>query len=127
MVPTVSPAIIVRSVVGSSKSDGNEEAGDSASMPDTVFRSSQPQHGLDEKTDAFGHRDYAAVVVQTLLAAEAPFTLGLYGPWGVGKSTIIYEVGRQLASEDCAFVEFDAWRYDSDALRTRIRMSAPAS
>ena len=86
-------------------------------MPDTVFRSSQPQHGLDDKTDAFGHRDYAAVVVQTLLAAEAPFTLGLYGPWGVGKSTIIHEVGRQLAAQNSAVVEFDAWRYDSDALR----------
>jgi KAP family P-loop domain len=54
-----------------------------------------------------------------LLEAEVPFTLGLFAPWGIGKTTIISEVGR-LVEEKAAFVYFDVWRYEEDALRRQF-------
>jgi hypothetical protein len=74
---------------------------------------------LDEDSDAFGHRDYAQAVAQTLTEAPAPFTVGIFGPWGVGKSTIIGEV-RRLLPDHVGFAYYDAWRYDDDALRRQL-------
>lgn len=87
-----------------------------AGIPPSVFRAEVPPTVLDDETDAFGHRDYAATIASVLAEAEPPFTLGLFGPWGLGKTTIIEEVGRRLP-QDCAFAVFDAWRYEGDALR----------
>ena len=61
----------------------------------TSFLVDSPER-LDEDSDAFGHRDYAQAVAQTLTDAPAPFAVGIFGPWGVGKSTIIGEVRRRL-------------------------------
>ena len=85
-------------------------------------RASRPSFGatrvreLTEGQDAFGHRDYASAISEVLVEAESPFTLGLFGPWGVGKTIIINEA-RRLIGDKCASVVFDAWRYDGDALR----------
>jgi hypothetical protein len=66
--------------------------------------------------DAFGHREYAAAVVEILRAAPSSFTLGLFGEWGLGKSSIIDRVG-QLLPKEVAFVLVDAWRYDNAEIR----------
>lgn len=70
--------------------------------------------------DAFGHDDYAAAAAETLIAAAAPFTLGIFGDWGVGKTTIIRGIGSRVRSRGLAFVEFDVWRYEGDALRRQF-------
>lgn len=70
--------------------------------------------------DAFGHEDYAAGAAETLLAVRAPFTLGVFGDWGVGKTTIIRGIGRRVKEAGLGFIEFDAWRYEGDALRRQF-------
>lgn len=84
----------------------------------TAFLADSPEP-LDESSDAFGHRDYAEAVAQTLIAAPTPFTVGVFGPWGVGKSTIIGEVRRRLP-DSVGFAYYDAWRYEGDALRRQL-------
>jgi hypothetical protein len=84
-----------------------------------VYRADVPPTALTDETDAFGHRDYAAAIASAVSQAEPPFTLGLFGPWGVGKTTILEETGRRLP-RSCAFVTFDAWRYERDALRRQF-------
>src|SRR6266536_1353829 len=74
---------------------------------------------LDEK-DAFGHRDYATAVARLLLNESPPFTLGVFGDWGLGKTTILEEVGRQVTAAGSAFAIFDVWRYEGDALRRQF-------
>lgn len=84
-----------------------------------MYRADAPPTTLTDETDAFGHRDYAAAIASAVSQAEPPFTLGLFGPWGVGKTTILEETGRRLPPT-CAFAIFDAWRYERDALRRQF-------
>lgn len=44
--------------------------------------------------------------------APAQYTVGLYGPWGSGKSSLLQCLRRRLTAEDDVIpVFFDAWRY----------------
>ena len=70
--------------------------------------------------DAFGHRDYADALVSVLCGESPPQTVGVFGPWGVGKSTIIGGVQKALQRKEVAFVYFDAWRYEGDSLRRQF-------
>lgn len=73
---------------------------------------------LTDKDDHFAHRDYAAALVEAIQQVPSPFTLGLFAPWGSGKSSILYEVGERLQKQkDAAWVYFDVWRYEGDSLR----------
>ena len=84
------------------------------------YRADGPRPIESDEADPFGHRDYAAAVVDALDALPAHFTLGLFGPWGSGKSTILREVERRLKSEaavTAGFVLFDAWRQEGASLR----------
>jgi hypothetical protein len=66
--------------------------------------------------DPFAHHDLASALGTTLSETSPPFTVGLFGDWGSGKSSVLLDLPRHLG-EDCAFVTFDAWRYDGDTLR----------
>lgn len=84
-----------------------------------IFRADVPPEQLTDELDAFGHLDYAVALASVLRDASSPFTLGLFGPWGVGKTTVIEEVGRQVEPH-AAFAYFDVWRYEGDALRRQF-------
>jgi hypothetical protein len=105
------------------ESKGQSKGRDAAKQPAVVvpelFRSDVPVSELTVDADAFGHTDYATAIASVLLEAKAPLTFGLFGPWGVGKTTIIEEVGRQLKGR-AAFAYFDVWRYEGDALRRQF-------
>jgi hypothetical protein len=70
--------------------------------------------------DAFAHKAYVDVLERTLRAGTEPLTIGLLGPWGVGKSTVLKALRKRMASEQCGFVIFDAWRYDADTMRRQL-------
>ena len=74
--------------------------------------------------DAFGHRDYAETLVSIVSGDSPPPTLGVFGPWGVGKSTIIGAIQERLQGSATAFVYFDAWRYEGDSLRRQFLTEA---
>ena len=72
---------------------------------------------LTDDTDAFGHRDYAEALTHALTEAEPPFTVGLFGAWGIGKSTILSEVKHRVKAAGNTYIYFDAWRYEGEAFR----------
>src|SRR4051794_30159112 len=71
---------------------------------------------LTAESDAFEHRDYSRTLAEYLTAPDAPSTVALFGPWGVGKSTILTDLGGRLSTK-YPFVLFDAWRYEGEGLR----------
>jgi hypothetical protein len=102
----------------------------------TVSRTGSPYKGLDhyEEQDApffFGREVECDLVVANLLAAR--LTL-LYGPSGVGKSSLLYAgaVPRLRAAPDLAVVTFRAWASDPvegvcAAIREAAGMDPPES
>ncbi|MFF2051845.1 P-loop NTPase fold protein [Leifsonia sp. NPDC058194] len=60
-----------------------------------------------------GFEDYAEALAEAIFsAAEPQFTVGLYGKWGSGKSSLLKAIERLLGDRaDVLTVEFDAWRY----------------
>ena len=89
----------------------------SSTPPVPVLLPDQPV-SLDD--DAFGHASYATVIAEALASASQPLTLGLFGPWGVGKSSVLKSVQRMLKTTDCDIVIYDAWRYDGATLRRHL-------
>jgi hypothetical protein len=93
------------------------EAGVGASI---LARPSFLRDAPDLGEDAFGHGDYSDTLFSIVQDDEPPRTIGLFGPWGVGKSTIIGGLKERLAPTATAFVYFDAWRYEDDSLRRQF-------
>jgi len=75
--------------------------------------------------DAFGHADNADALRSIVTDEKPPRTGGLFGPWGVGKSTIIGTLQKELeGNQEIAIVYFDAWRYEEDSLRRHFLLDS---
>ena len=66
-----------------------------------------------QKEDQFKHIDYVKVLRDILLRSETPINIGLYGRWGVGKSSILSMLKEQINSElsnQFKYLYVDAWK-----------------
>lgn len=45
------------------------------------------------------------------------FTIGLFGGWGTGKSSIIKTVREKMETSKVKFITYDAWKYANDSFR----------
>jgi len=61
-----------------------------------------------------GFEKYAGALADAVRGGNPPqFTVGIYGPWGSGKSSLLNAIANNLAEDDEIFsVFFDAWRYE---------------
>ncbi|UBU17004.1 KAP family P-loop NTPase fold protein [Nonomuraea gerenzanensis] len=62
-----------------------------------------------------GFQDYAEALAGAVVGGRpARFTIGVYGPWGSGKSSLLNAIKYQLDQhDDVITVTFDAWRYEN--------------
>lgn len=67
----------------------------------------------DLEQDIFGHKHIADAVVESILHTRPPFTIGIFGGWGAGKSSLLDIVGTKLANKKIVTATIDAWRYSS--------------
>ncbi|MDQ0090127.1 hypothetical protein J2T12_003541 [Paenibacillus anaericanus] len=81
------------------------------------------------EADAFGHRHYAKALQDIIESPKnrAPFTLGLLGKWGVGKSSIktLYfssfnDIGGFERSQKIYPITFNAWRYGGENIKRAL-------
>ena len=49
--------------------------------------------------------------------SEKSFTIGLFGEWGSGKSSIIETTKKYLEDVEIKFIIYDSWKYSSDSFR----------
>ena len=63
--------------------------------------------------------DFALVadtIAEAVRHADEPITVGIHGPWGSGKSTVLQLVGERLAGQDkTCVITTNPWEYDDHA------------
>lgn len=78
----------------------------------------QPILGARHDRLRFSH--YADVLAEVVLTADTPITIGIFGPWGSGKTSLMRLVAEQLINRRTAghrwarVVWFNAWQYERD-------------
>jgi len=82
-------------------------------------------HALqNSENDEFGHSDYAELLEKIVNDQPTPFNIGIFGKWGVGKSTIVNLLRERLKGEidknKIKFLEIRVWKYDEDSLRRKF-------
>src|SRR3990172_3417003 len=65
----------------------------------------------------FGHKEIADTLTELIINCPTPFTIGLFGRWGAGKSTISFMLKAAMYMNKFGFILFDVWKHESDALR----------
>jgi len=73
-----------------------------------------------EKDDLLGTQAYANTLSQIIKEAQPPFTIGLFGGWGSGKSSIIKTIEEDFNTDKKSKIEvfvYDSWKYSKDPFR----------
>ena len=85
------------------------------------YRDNALTHSSD---DQFQHEHYVEVLKDILLHSETPINIGLYGKWGVGKSSIVHMLKEKIETdnelEGFEYVEVDAWGIAGKSLQQEI-------
>ena len=70
--------------------------------------------------DEFAHRHYVDVLEDILLKSETPLNVGLFGKWGVGKSSIAHMLRDRIRGGEnlkgFGYAEVDAWGLSPESL-----------
>lgn len=76
----------------------------------------QPIRELDEPArDGLGFNTYAEVLASATLGTPGPFTIGVFGEWGTGKTSLMSMICRELLNQpDVVTVWFNAWRFEQE-------------
>lgn len=83
---------------------------------------------LNDENDFLETRKYSDTLQEIIKTSHTPCTIGLFGEWGSGKSSIIRDVINKLdynkskqhykdTNEKIRFVVYDAWKYSKDSFR----------
>jgi Cdc6-like AAA superfamily ATPase len=61
--------------------------------------------------DTLGFNTARGMFISIIKAVTPPLTIGLYGPWGSGKTTMISGMVEQLQKDNYLTLVFNAWQY----------------
>lgn len=96
---------------------GKEKRKDCSKIKEIKFFSDQPLTADNEQDIRFGHIGIANNIQEIVANCPLPFTIGLFGKWGSGKTTILNVLTKKLRNDKVAVVNFDVWKHEGDALR----------
>jgi putative protein kinase ArgK-like GTPase of G3E family len=72
------------------------------------FLSDQPLDADREQKMRFGHPGIVDNLKNIVSTCPTPFTIGLFGKWGIGKTTMLDALKRKFHASDVAVVLIDA-------------------
>src|SRR5262249_28339938 len=65
--------------------------------------------------DGLEFSSYADVIAEAVIDTRGPFTIGVFGEWGMGKTSLMRLVEHKLSGhKNIATVWFNAWRYEQE-------------
>lgn len=79
-------------------------------LPLSVRHGSRDDAGVEPRE----FRPHADTIARAILDSTTPLTIGLFGPWGSGKTTLMRMVERRLDSQLVPTVWFEAWRFEAE-------------
>jgi hypothetical protein len=77
----------------------------------------------DSTSDVFHHQAFAETIYKLLTSNTPPLSVGLFGSWGIGKSSIVNILFRMLnerSDGDYKTIYFNAWKYSGDSFRRQF-------
>ena len=85
-------------------------------MEKKLFVSDEPIEELTE--DAFGHKVFVETLYRCVKDCDCRINIGLFGKWGVGKTSIVGLLAKKLQEndKDIKVFLFDAWKYSHSSL-----------
>lgn len=89
------------------------------SIPDFKFLKDAPISKDTEGFFDFYHKSVAPALRSIIENDTCVHTVGLFGRWGTGKSTIV-KLLKDDGITDADIVEFDCWKYEKDSLRRQL-------
>lgn len=67
-----------------------------------------------ENDDKFGFGLFVDILGKAILDIEyLPFTVGIFGEWGTGKTSLMRLLRKRLESNECKTIWFNPWKYDN--------------
>ncbi|HEL4856637.1 TPA: AAA family ATPase [Stenotrophomonas maltophilia] len=88
----------------------------SQARPMVMFLSKLQQHTPTNEDiwgdDPLGRRECAVTLTRLIRATTKPYVIGIYGPWGSGKTVFMHQLQLELEQEKVPTVRVDAWRTD---------------
>lgn len=70
--------------------------------------------GEGSTKDGLGFEAYANVLSQVAKTTPGPFTIGVFGEWGSGKTSLLRLIQEKIKSDEVITVWFNAWRYEAE-------------
>lgn len=67
--------------------------------------------------DFLRFHDFCSPLLSILMEAQTPLTVGIFGPWGSGKTSLLRMLKEEIDRKDLRFVRtvwFTAWKYDRE-------------
>ena len=64
--------------------------------------------------DKFGFSPFVDILTDAIVDTKSlPFTVGVFGEWGTGKTSFLHLLRHSLESRNCRAVWFNPWKYDN--------------
>ena len=64
--------------------------------------------------------NYVKSISNFILNSHPQFTIGIFGDWGTGKTTILLNIQNELEKQGCNCVSFNPWRYENETAQITI-------
>jgi GTPase SAR1 family protein len=72
---------------------------------------------IEGAEDGLGFEDYASVLTNCALSSDTPLSIGIFGDWGTGKTSLMNLIKRNIESttqQKAVTIWFNAWQYESE-------------